>query len=70
MKRLIRNRRFKQFLTPSGTWTRDPKQAQVFPTDEEARKAREEFPLEDAELYYLVGEEPSMSDFALGLERI
>lgn len=70
MKRLIRQRQVKQFLTAAGTWTPDHRQAQVFLSDNAARRIREDFRLRDAELYYLVGEEPSASDFALGLERI
>ncbi len=70
MKRLIRNRRFRQFLTDTGTWTIDHVQAQLFSNDEAARKAREEFWLVGCELYYLVGEQPSGSDFAMPLERL
>ena len=70
VKRLIRNRQFKQFLDRSGTWTQDHNRAQLFPTDEAARKARNNFRLLDCDLYYLVGEEPSPSDFVLGLERL
>ena len=71
MKRLIRKRDTKEFLTASGQWTRDHTLADNFPTDDGVRRAHREHRLENCELYYLIGEQPSMAtDFWLSLERL
>ena len=69
VKRLIRDRGTKQFLTPTGTWSPDHTAARVFANDEAIRQARDEFRLKGCELYYLVGDAPSQLDFTLAMER-
>jgi hypothetical protein len=71
VKRLIRDRGTKEFLTATGQWTRDHVVAQVFQSDEAVREARRAYRLQNCELYYLIGDEPSAnSDFAVALERL
>src|SRR5262249_49707478 len=69
MRKLIRHKRTKAFLTSNGEWTNDAGLAHDFPTDEAICRAREAHKLHSGgQVYLLFGEEPSHDfDFVLSL---
>jgi len=69
MRKLIRHKRTKAFLTSSGEWTNDPRLAHNFPNDEALRQARETHNLKSgSQVYLLFGDNPSHNfDFVLSL---
>ena len=67
VKRLIRNKRTKKFLTSEGTWTTDVLIAQEFATMRAVIKAEQEHDLTGVELLLLMENKPSSYDVALPL---
>ena len=67
MKRLIRDKRTKKFLTSEGTWTADVSKAQDFATMRSVIKAEQKFNLTGVELLLLMEAKPSSYDVALPL---
>ena len=68
MRKLIRSRTTRAFLSDSGKWTRDLTKAHRFKNNSEAREAKAQFHLTDVELYYSFEEaEITEFDFALHL---
>jgi hypothetical protein len=69
VKRFIRNKKSKAFLTQDGSWTTDVEEAIVFQNDEQVRQARDAYHLKYCELYYCFRATPSKLDFAFSLAR-
>jgi len=69
MKKLIRHKHTKAFLTSNGEWTNKARLAHHFPNDEAICLARETHQLHGSgQVYLLFGEEPSHAfDFVLSL---
>ena len=67
VKRLIRNKRTKKFLTSKGTWTTDVSVAQDFATMRAVIKAEQQHDLTGVELLLLMENKPSRYDVALPL---
>jgi hypothetical protein len=65
IRKLVRNKATKAFLTAGADWTTDPSGAIVFPSTEAARAAVRTHQISGAELFYQFGEAPSKYDFAL-----
>ena len=70
MRRFIRNIQTNTFLAEDGTWTTDLDLAKEFVSDDDIRKARNDYGLKDCELYYCVGKTASKLDFAIPLSRL
>ncbi len=68
LRKLVRSKRTKAFLTPSGAWTNEIQDAAYFSDPLLARAAAEKFQLRDVELYYLFTDHVnSRYDFTLPL---
>ena len=67
IRKFVRSRATRAFLTAGGDWTTDPSTATVFPSTEAAREIVLKHRITDAELYYQFGEKPSQYDFTLSL---
>jgi hypothetical protein len=69
MRKLIRHKRTKAFLTRNGKWTNVARQAHDFSSDQALSQARENYELQGrGQVYFLFGEEPSRdSDFVISL---
>ena len=65
IRKLVRSRARRAFLTAAGTWTTEAGRAAVFPSTEAAREAVLERRITDVDLYYQFGEKPSMYDFTI-----
>jgi hypothetical protein len=69
MRKLIRHKRTKAFLTLNGEWTNDVRLALVFHDEEAICSARETYELHrGGQVYFLFGAEPSDDcDFVVSL---
>jgi len=68
MRRLIRCKTTKAFLTQDRTWTQDVREAADFHDQSRALELKRQLRLNDIELYYLFGDEPNAQyDFAFPL---
>ena len=67
IRKFVRSRATRAFLTAEGDWTADASTATVFPSTEAAREIVLKHRITDAELYYQFGEKPSQYDFTLSL---
>src|SRR5437764_178440 len=67
VKRLIRNKRTKKFLTSAGTWTSNVSSAQDFATMRAVIKAEQEHDLTGVELFLVMENKPSIYDVVLPL---
>jgi len=69
MRKLIRHKRTKAFLTRNGKWTNDARLAHDFHSDQALCQARETYELQGrGQVYFLFGSEPSHdSDFVISL---
>ena len=68
MRRLIRSKATRHFLTTDGHWTGKVEKAARFPEEPLARAAVQKFQLHDVELYYLFWEDgTSQFDFTIPL---
>jgi hypothetical protein len=69
MRKLIRSKATKTFLTTDGQWTDQVQKAAHFPEQSEARAAVQKFKLFDVEFYYSFSEHATSDyDFALSLQ--
>ena len=69
MRKLIRSKATKEFLTRDGTWTVDYHQAAIFEDQVRAFAVKRDLQLTGVEIYYLFGEKPDAQyDFAVALE--
>ena len=68
MKRLIRDKRTKRFLTKEGSWTTDVSAAQDFATVRAVIAAKEKFNLTGVELLLLMEEKPSSYDIVIPIQ--
>ena len=65
MRKLIRSKKKRAFLTREGSWTRDPLRAREVDVTEAVRM-KEQFGLQDVEIYYhFDGDESSEYDFGV-----
>jgi hypothetical protein len=67
MKKLIRNRKTRAFLTPSGEWSRNITQARNFLSPVDARIVCQGLKLHNCELYYSFSER-TVSEYDFGFE--
>ena len=69
MRKLIRHKWTKAFLTSNGGWTNDTRLAHDFHNDQALCEARETYELRGGgQVYFLFGEEPSHDfDFVISL---
>jgi len=68
VRKLIRSRTTRHFLTTHGHWTAKVENAARFPEESLLRAAVQKFQLHDVELYYLYFEDgPSQFDFTIPL---
>jgi hypothetical protein len=67
VKRLLRNKLTRQFLTSGGVWTNDISSAESFADIRSVVTARQKLDLENVELLYLMGETPSDYDVIIPL---
>ena len=67
MKKVLRHRLTKQYLTAAGTWAEDFKLAREFADIRDAVRLRNQLRLPDAELVYVHADWPSERDVVIRL---
>ena len=70
VRRFIHNTKTNTFVAQDGTWTTDVDLAKEFVSDDDIRKARDDYELKDCELYYCLAKKPSRLDFGILLSRL